>query len=341
MNTALYILSFLSVQNPNLPILEPQTSGTTHRLQAVSVVNDRVVWVSGTGGTWARTLDGGATWQTGVVPGADSLEFRDVHGFSERVAYLLAAGPGQKSRIYKTLDGGRRWLQQFQNPDSLKFYDCFSFWNANTGFAISDGVNGRLPVLRTTDGGGHWTMSAASPHAGKGEGAFAASGTCVATLGDSLGWFATGAGDTAHIFRTRNRGRSWLSATTPIAQGSATSGHSSVAFRTPLEGIAVGGDLADTLLARPDNVIISHDGGATWTNGGRLTFVGPAYGGAVVPGTPATVVAVGPRGASWSVDGGVNWLPLDTTSHWSVAFAGKAAGWMVGPQGRITKVRLP
>jgi len=134
---------------PVAPTLTPQVSGTRNRLQAVSPVNERVVWASGVGGTYALTTDGGTTWRAAVVPGADSLEFRDVEGVSERVAYLLAAGPGDRSRIYRTDDGGRSWSLQFVNRDTSAFYDCFAFWNERSGFTMSDAVNGRFPVLRT------------------------------------------------------------------------------------------------------------------------------------------------------------------------------------------------
>ncbi len=53
---------------PN-PILEAQGSGTTALLQAVSVVDENIVWVSGHRATYARTVDGGTTWEAGVVPG--------------------------------------------------------------------------------------------------------------------------------------------------------------------------------------------------------------------------------------------------------------------------------
>ena len=92
-------------------------SGTTERLQAVSPVNSQVVWASGTGGTYALTTDGGETWVSAVVPGAETLEFRDVEGVSAEVAYLMAAGTGTDSRIYKTEDGGATWTLQIQNTD--------------------------------------------------------------------------------------------------------------------------------------------------------------------------------------------------------------------------------
>src|SRR5437762_1040720 len=56
----------------------PQTSNTTAALRGLSVVNENVVWASGTKGTFLRTTDGGATWQAGTVPGVEALDFRDV-----------------------------------------------------------------------------------------------------------------------------------------------------------------------------------------------------------------------------------------------------------------------
>src|SRR5687768_1591232 len=71
-----------------------QTSGTNALLIAVSPVNDNVVWASGARGTWLRTNDGGANWVRGTVPGADSLQFRDVHAVNANTAYLLSIGNG-------------------------------------------------------------------------------------------------------------------------------------------------------------------------------------------------------------------------------------------------------
>ena len=63
--TNLMVVAALLLQTPSIV---PQNSGTTVRLQAVSAVNDRVAWASGTGGTYTRTVDGGTTWRAGVVP---------------------------------------------------------------------------------------------------------------------------------------------------------------------------------------------------------------------------------------------------------------------------------
>src|SRR5512133_4121396 len=92
------------------PTLTPQDSGTTNGLIAVWPVNPRVVWASGRNGTFTVTTDGGETWNAGVVPGAEALQFRDVQAFSARVAYLLSIGPNPTDlSVYRTLAGGATW----------------------------------------------------------------------------------------------------------------------------------------------------------------------------------------------------------------------------------------
>src|SRR5450432_3535724 len=109
----LAVVGFAQVPQPKLT---PQNSGTTQLLIAVSPVNSRVVWAAGTGGTYVVTTDGGNTWKAGVVPGAESLQFRDVQGVSDKVAYLMSIGDNTTDfRIYRTYDGGATWHIQFKN----------------------------------------------------------------------------------------------------------------------------------------------------------------------------------------------------------------------------------
>src|ERR1700748_2735459 len=144
--SAFSTLSF--AQTVHQPTLTPQHSGTTQLLIAVSPVNSRVVWAAGTGGTYVVTTNGGATWRSGVVPGAESLQFRDVQGVSERVAYLMSIGDNTGDfRIYKTEDAGAHWTIQFTNKTTNAFYDCFAFWSPDRGIAHSDSVNGVFPDI--------------------------------------------------------------------------------------------------------------------------------------------------------------------------------------------------
>src|SRR5580658_4963665 len=134
------------------PKLTPQQSGTTQLLIAVSPVDSRVVWAAGTGGTFVVTTNGGDTWTSGVVPGAENDQFRDVQGVSDKVAYLMSIGNNTTDfKIYKTVDGGANWTIEFTNETANAFYDCMAFWGPHRGIAHSDSVNGVFPDIRTTD----------------------------------------------------------------------------------------------------------------------------------------------------------------------------------------------
>lgn len=319
----------------------PQVEDSSMAFIGLWPVDERVVWVSGPGGRWGRTSDGGASWRFGVVPGADGLAFRDVHAFSEREGLLLSIGDGPSSRIYRTADGGDTWSLVFENPDPDAFFDCFSFWDRQRGFAFSDSHDGEFTLVRTDDGGASWTRidPGVVPDAHPGEGAFASSGTCVVTRPGGLGWFATGASavDT-RVIRTSDYGATWTESVTPIASDAPTAGIFSLAFLDDTLGVAVGGDYARG--GEPtDEVALTTDGGLSWSLRGRTGLGGAPYGVSWVPGAPEpTLVAVSPAGSAWSSSGGATWSGIDSLSYWAVAFVGPAAGWAVGP-GRIARMR--
>ena len=94
-----------------------QSIKTEADFRGICAVSKNVAWVSGTMGTFGRTTDGGTTWTVGTVPDAEKLDFRDVEAFGEDTAYLMSAGPGEDSRIYKTTDGGKTWKLQFKSTE--------------------------------------------------------------------------------------------------------------------------------------------------------------------------------------------------------------------------------
>ncbi len=307
----------------------------------MAAVDTSTVWVSGTGGRVARTTDGGVNWTLTVVPGADSLQFRDVAAFSDREAFVLSIGNGPQSRIYHTTDGGATWSLSFQNEDPDAFFDCFSFWDRERGFAFSDSHDGEFTLIRTTDGGRTWQRidPAQVPGARPGEGAFAASGTCVTTRPGGRGWFGTGASavDT-RVFRTTDYGATWRASPTPMASPSTTAGIFSIAFRDDLHGVIGGGDDGhrDSLY---DDIALTSDGGVTWTIAGRTNLPGAVFAVSWVPGTPEpTLVAVNPQGSAYSVDSGATWSRIDSLNYWTAAFVSADAGWAAG-QGRISRFR--
>ena len=332
--------------SPQQPTLTPQTSGTTQLLIAVSPVNPQIVWASGAGGTYVVTTDGGKTWRSGVVPGAETLQFRDVQGVSEKVAYLMSIGDNATDfRIYKTTDGGAHWTMQFQNQLTGAFYDCMSFWTPQRGLAHSDSVNGIFPDLRTTDGATWQSISSNMPPALTGEASFSSSGTCLATQGGQNAWIATGGSTTARVLATRDGGTTWNAYDTPLVS-SPSAGAFTIAFRDPFHGIVGGGDLdpKDTTSAATAR---SSDGGKTWTLTGKPPVAGAIFGLAYVgnatgvgaEGGRAVVITANAGGAAWTPDEGNSWFSLENvTGYWGVAFASPKAGWLVGTNGRILKI---
>jgi len=312
-----------------------QNSNTAENLRGVSAVSTKVVWASGTHGTYLRTLDGGATWTASQVPGAEALDFRDVEAFSVDEAYLLAAGPGDQSRIYKTANGGKTWDLQFTNHEPKGFYDCMAFWDLNNGIAVGDPVDGRFELI-TTDDGAHWKPLSpiTIPLAIEGEGAFAASGSCIAVRDDAYVWFATG-GSAARVFRSSDRGKNWAVAATPITHGTASSGSFSIFFRDGEHGVLAGGDYQ-----KPEqesaNLASTDDGGATW----KISTLQPqpflSAVGYLDLSSGVGLLAVGSAHAALSDDAKqTKWRIYLETNLNAIGFAPPRDAWAVGPKGTI------
>jgi photosystem II stability/assembly factor-like uncharacterized protein len=355
------------------PKVTPQTSGTTAGLIAISALNARVAWASGRLGTYAVTANGGKTWRSGVVPGAETVQFRDVEAISEKVAYLLSVptsppSPFIPSRIYKTTDGGKTWKLQFE-AGADQFHDCFAFFDPWTGLDFADSVGDRFTAVRTSNGQTWHDYQLPTPLPG--ESGFASGGTCIATQGHRRAWITTGVPPptpdalwTSRVFFSTDRGRSWGVATAPITAGpgpNSAGGGFSIAFRDARHGILGGGDLGAAGVV--NNFARSHDGGRTW----ELTTPAPipgaifttAYAGHGTGhegwggdddddgfeenghgnGPSIRVVATAPTGTAWSPDEGRTWTLIPGLAGlWGVDFGSQQTGWLVGTNGQIVRI---
>jgi photosystem II stability/assembly factor-like uncharacterized protein len=279
--------------------IQTQPSHTTENLRGVSAVSQKIAWASGTHGTYLRTIDAGRTWIPAQVPDAATLDFRAVVAFSADEAFLMSAGPGDQSRIYHTTDAGRHWQLQFTNRNPKGFFDSMVFWDPTHGIVLGDPIpdqtgNLKFELLLTNDGQ-TWAQlpPAQLPPAAEGEGAFAASNTCVTILttrdgqdqerhdvsratntsqkpgdsapegNDSNIWFATG-GRAARVFHSPDRGQTWQVFNTPILHGPDSAGIFSIAFRDQTHGVIAGGDYKHPDQDGPD-LAFTNDGGKTWT----------------------------------------------------------------------------
>jgi len=169
----LFAISGIAVVQPQAPGDSPwqmQDSGTTAGLRGIDSVDGAVAWASGIGGTVLKTIDGGAHWQKCTIPDAATdgatLDFRGVQAWDAQTAIVMASGPGDKSRLYKTTDGCKSWKLVFTNPDKVGFWDAIQFtFNPrqppmegffNGGLLVGDPVGGKFPVFTTNDLGSTW-----------------------------------------------------------------------------------------------------------------------------------------------------------------------------------------
>jgi photosystem II stability/assembly factor-like uncharacterized protein len=308
---------------------------TPASFRGLSVVNERVVWASGTDGTVIRTIDGGTTWDVIVVPGAEKLDFRDIEAFDAKTAYIVSIGNGEDSRIYKTTDGGHTWKLQFKNANRKAFFDAIACWDSTNCIAMSDPVDHNFVLVNTTDGGAHWKPIDTSkmPATKDGEAAFAASGTCLIAQGRTNAFLVSGGSD-ARVFRSADRGLSWSVADTPIVKGTSGSGIFSIAMYDEKIGVIVGGNYEE-----PDrkinNLALTMDSGKTWTLGNRLG----GYRSSIVFIDRRLLFAVGTNGSDFSKDGGKTWNSIDSENYNTVQSKGKKSIWAVGPHGRVARFR--
>lgn len=312
----------------------PQDSGTTASLRGISAVNDKVVWASGSGGTFLRTVDGGANWTASKVPGATDLDFRAVRAFDEKTAYLLSIGNGEKSRVYKTDDSGAHWQLLYTNPDPKGFWDALAFWDENHGIILGDPVNGHFAILTTSDGGATWHAQK-TPGAMEKEGAFAASNSCLFVRGAREVWFGTGGPGGARVFHSTDAGQTWTVAKTPIRNDGASAGIFSLAFSEGGRGIAVGGDY-NKFKENMGLIATSTDRGKTWIT----TKGAPAGFRSDVKSIPGIWIAAGTSGSDFSTDNGESWRSLDGGNYNALSFA-KTFGWAVGPKGAVARLEIP
>jgi len=281
------------------------TSVPDASFRGLSVIDDRVAWVSGSDGWFSTTTDGGNHWNFRKVKGFEQVDFRSLYAFDAQSAII--ANADAPAYILRTDDGGQIWKVVYKNEDTAAFFDGIDFWNNHDGIIYGDPIKGIMTILRTEDGGLTWRElpQLKRPHLAQEEASFAASGTNIRCLNNNSLIIATG-GKVSRLWTSHNRGADWQQVKTPIIQGKNTTGVFSVAFQNETTGIIVGGDYKlDSL--KTNNAFYTKNGGKDWLTPSATTG---GYRECVEFIDHKTAIATGPGGTDISRDKGETWQPL-------------------------------
>lgn len=303
-------------------------SGSKASLRGLSVVSDKVVWVSGSGGTVGRSVDAGESWAFTTVKGFEKTDFRDIEAFDKNTAIIM--GIASPAYILKTTDGGQNWKVVYENKDSSMFMDAMEFWNEQSGIVIGDPIGDKVFIARTFDAGETWRgiPEANNPIVEKGEAFFASSGTNIRKLTKSEAVFVSGGLRSRLFIRDKK-------IELPILQGSETTGANSIAVKNKKCMIIVGGDFN----AKNDttkNCVITIDAGKTFT----APIIGPhGYRSCVEFLGKKRWISCGLNGVDYSSDEGQHWQWISKESFHAVRKAKKGkAVYFSGGGGRIGKL---
>ena len=298
--------------------------------RGISALSDQVIWASSNQGAVVKTEDGGISWTILKIPGAEGIQFRDIHLFNEKTALIM--GSGWPTRMYKTDDGGLNWRLVYENNDSLVFLDAFDFWPDGSGLCFGDPVDGKFFLLKTIDFGEHWS-EIEGPDAIEGEAGFAASGTSLVCYLDDFVSFVSG-GSRSMDYYSPNRGKLWIPIPLGITSGSASKGAFGIAY-SENNMLYVGGDYAVDTAKKATSV--------SWnfTEGHNVQTIANQlpYQSAAVFLENGMAISVGTPGCHISLDAGLSWqkftdMPLHTITKSRTGNAVFAAG----PKGRIVKI---
>jgi hypothetical protein len=318
----------------------------------IKIVDANVIWCKAYDGVtnpaniqeFTRTTNGGVTWTPGIIDISNPsyiinnlIPVNATTAFVSALDNSSATGPWPGG-VWKTVDSGLTWTQQvigtngFTNPTS--FINGVHFYNATTGIAYGDPVNGEFEIYRTTDGGANWTLVPGASITDPGNGEAGYNGGNVAA-GNTF-WFVTNLGK---LYRSTNQGLIWSRLSTPITDFSGTSSGGRIYFSNDNNGFL----LARTTTGSGSSAVNTYkihkttNGGLSWSAGVDFSSIynlDLAY----IPGT-STVVATGidrtvtpiVYKTGVSNDNGSTWTQIDSgTQRVFLNFLNGTTGWASG-----------
>lgn len=334
-NILVIVCIFLIIQTKGQKtIINILDSGRKTSLRGLSVVDDNIVWASGSNGTVARSTDGGKTFEWLTVQGFEQRDFRDIEAFDANTAIIM--GIAEPAIILKTNNAGKNWYKVFEDSTKGMFLDAMDFSQNKFGIIVGDPINNKLFFAATEDAGEHWKKMDDKIQVKEGEALFASSGTSIKIvwnkeekIADFL--FVTG-GIKSKLYLYPEKSDS-LS----IVQGKESTGANSLAINmTDSTGVIVGGDFKKDTFQNENCVLLKFNAGILYSYPKTPPH---GYRSCVEYITEEKLITCGTSGVDISNDGGMNWELITTQSFHVCQKAKKGnAVFLGGANGKIAKL---
>lgn len=135
--------------------------GTTHRndYAALFFLDDRYGWVAGNYGVYARTIDGGATWE--AIDLSTRGYLADLSFVTPQDGWMRPL-QGHEGGAWRTQDGGQKWERMDAGIPPFWTIRDMQRLDAQTGFLLTD-AGDSTQIMGTTNGGVAWTTIAKLP----------------------------------------------------------------------------------------------------------------------------------------------------------------------------------
>ncbi len=319
------IIISITAFNQTINIL---THGTKTSLRGLSIVDENIIWASGSNGMVARSIDAGVSFTWIQVPQFEKKEFRDIEAFDSNTAIIMCIA--EPAYILRTIDGGKNWNTVFFDSTKGMFLDAMHFMNDKTGVVIGDPINNKPYLAITKNAGKTWStqISFDTETMNDNEAFFASSGTNIYLKKKQMIYVS--GGSSSNLYRNNKK------INLPITQGIQSTGANSISvYRN--KAIIVGGDFTKDSSTTQNCVLLNLK-----TNQFTTPITSPTgYRSCVIFIDKTKAVTCGLNGIDLSEDAGLNWKKISAEGFHVVQKAKKGNTiFFAGSKGRIAKLIL-